>query len=276
MRDWCVFLIVELATPTCVGRRASTGAFRGHGTRERHGSALTRLTMVSVVAERRFAVLRHGGFGRGGMILVAALVSVAALLVSCDGDEEGATASPSAPAMATVSGIDEVDRAIAAVLAQDAPALASLVGYQAVACVSPSTDGLGGPPKCESGEAVGTVVEVFPVAYCEGTWARDALPVLEQFVASGPALYAVVRGPTAAEVEEYWPVGDVYIVFSGEVDGRTQGSRLEFKDGELVLAFFGCGHAPTDLMEYRGEPLEVLVPPAMGARHGEVDLLARR
>jgi len=189
-----------------------------------------------------------------------------ALLAACNGADE--ETGPSATAAPSVSGIPEVDRAIAAVHQQDVSILASLVAYQSVECISPSADGLGGPPRCESGEFVGTVVQAFPVAYCEGTWARDATVVLEQFVAASPALYSVVRGPQNPQVEEYWPVGDVYVVFTDAGDVGTQGSRLEFKDGQLVLAFFGCGHAPADLMQYRDESLEVLVPPPTSARLG--------
>ena len=48
---------------------------------------------------------------------------------------------------------------------------ASLVSYTTTACTI--ADGLGGPPKCEDGEAEGTLVEVLPVLGGEGTFSRS-------------------------------------------------------------------------------------------------------
>jgi hypothetical protein len=74
-------------------------------------------------------------------------------------------------------------------------------------------EGLGGPPKCNPGEAEGTPVEVFPVGGPgEGTFVRREhmntlpLPPLK-------SLYAVYKVSPTAYRADYWPAGDYGVVF---------------------------------------------------------------
>src|SRR3546814_17640165 len=60
--------------------------------------------------------------------------------------------------------IPEVDVVIAAVEAKDLDALLALVEWQETACTTETGQGAGGPPPCETGQADGTVVRVFPNA----------------------------------------------------------------------------------------------------------------
>jgi hypothetical protein len=214
-----------------------------------------------------------------------------ALLIGCSGGDGGPRLTPSPAATSSVTGtpapsatgsptesatpdpeatpqgasqptgIAAVDAVIAAVEERDADALARLTTMQSAECVGPETEGLGGPPRCETGEAVGTVIEVFPLAYCEGTFVRDAFPALESFVAMVTGLHSVVEARSVPRPSPIWHTGDYWINFTADFFGQEVGVQLVVEDDALVLVFFGCLHTPESLMQYRGLPLPVILAP---------------
>jgi hypothetical protein len=106
--------------------------------------------------------------------------------------------------LSTRTGIQAIDDVIAAALANDLAALRKLVRYTLTGCTK--ADGLGGPPKCESSEAEGTRVEVFPILGSEGGFVRrSSIDRVLQFNLKG--LYGVYRVPANAYREDYWPAG---------------------------------------------------------------------
>jgi hypothetical protein len=79
------------------------------------------------------------------------------------------------------------------------------------ACTSDS--GLGGPPKCASGEAEGTKVDVFPILGSEGSFTRKAEANLKDTLGSID-LKGVFKVVADFKAEEYYPAGDYGIVLA--------------------------------------------------------------
>ena len=79
-----------------------------------------------------------------------------------------------------------------------------LVSYTTTACTT--ADGLGGPPKCESGKAEGTLVQVLPILSGEGTFSTpDNIDQALDFVVMD--LYTIYQLPQDAIQDDYWPAG---------------------------------------------------------------------
>lgn len=209
-------------------------------------------------------------------LLIPFAVTAALALVAC-GEEDPPlatpTPTPTATASATasstptptpeptaepVTGIPEVDVVIAAVEAKDLDALLALVEWQETACTTETGQGAGGPPPCETGQADGTVVRVFPIAGCEGYTVRDPGGEMFEFIGEVDALHSVVEAPTYERPAPWWPVGDYYVNFSADLSGEPVGLRLVIEDGKIVLIFFGCNHQPDLLLEDGGAPLPVI------------------
>jgi len=104
-------------------------------------------------------------------VAIALLVVV---LAACNGgDDDGASEVTWPPAL----GVEVVDEALALLREGDATALIALVPPASAACTTAA--GAGGPPKCPTGVAQGTVIEYLPYFECDG-WgsaegARDRL-----------------------------------------------------------------------------------------------------
>jgi len=120
-------------------------------------------------------------------------------------------------------GIEEVDNVINAVASGEPQLLRSLVMFTPAKCTR--LDGLGGPPKCRAGEAEGTPVEVLPFLSSEGSFLhRDEIENWQGIEASG--LYAVYRVSTDIRSEEYYPAGEIAIIFSGPKNRPASSLRL--------------------------------------------------
>ncbi|MPZ15933.1 MAG: hypothetical protein GEU73_16180 [Chloroflexi bacterium] len=146
------------------------------------------------------------------------------------------------------TGVAAVDAALSALFARDLGALAGLVRYEEVACTT--VQGLGGPPRCEEGEADGTVVQAFPHGACEGEWTRDALPVLERWMDDVAYIVAVgERDGTRSDSEPYWPIGEHLIILENEFGADRHASVLYFEDGALVRLWSGCGASVDEVIE---------------------------
>jgi len=182
------------------------------------------------------------------------------------------TAGPGEPEVAPRrSGDPSIDAVIEAVEQQDVPALLELTEMQSVACVA-SMEGLGGPPLCREGEAEGTLVDVFPAAYCEGVLDHFPGTVLGQFASAARGPYAVAEGPDEERAVPYWPVGDTFIVFHTESATGDSAGRLVLEDGRIVMAAFGCPGTPEEEVSWRGDALPLIAGPFDEPREQERDL----
>ena len=108
------------------------------------------------------------------------------------------------------TGVLELDRIVDAALRGDTDELKSLMKFNPVKCTV--AEGLGGPPKCLSGEQDGTVVEALPILDSEGHFLRRA--DLESWNGLDvSALFAVYEVSDSAYSDENYPAGQYAIVF---------------------------------------------------------------
>lgn len=125
--------------------------------------------------------------------------------------------------------IEEIDNVITAVASGDLRLLRSLVKFTTAKCTL--LDGLGGPPKCRAGEAEGTPVEVLPFLGSEGSFIRkDEIENWQGIEASG--LDAIYRVSADVRAEEYYPTGEVAIIFLAPENRPAASLRLS--DGRIV------------------------------------------
>lgn len=143
----------------------------------------------------------------------------------------------------TRTGDPSLDRILDSALLGDPPLTLDLVLLTTTACET--TEGLGGPPKCQDGEEEGTLVQVLPVSYGEGTFLRssNAETALGFSVLD---LLAIYRVPATAYRADYWPAGEYGIVFSTGDDGFLHVITLIIADGKIVRIDF-TPMAPSDL-----------------------------
>jgi hypothetical protein len=143
----------------------------------------------------------------------------------------------------TRTGDPNLDWILDSVLLGDPPLTLDLVLLTTTACET--TEGLGGPPKCEPGEPEGTLVQGLPVSYGEGTFlrAKNAQSALNFSVLD---LIAVYRVPDTAYQADYWPAGEYGIVFTTGDGGFLHVITLILEDGKIVRIDF-TPMAPSDL-----------------------------
>jgi hypothetical protein len=107
----------------------------------------------------------------------------------------------------------------------------NLVSYSTTACTT--ADGLGGPPKCESGETEGSLVEVLPVLAGEGSFSKpESVEGALDFVVMD--LFAVYRIPADAYQEDYWPAGEYGVIFTREINAVPMPVTVFLEDGRIV------------------------------------------
>lgn len=136
------------------------------------------------------------------------------------------------------SDIPEVDSVIDTVLNGSLEDRLELVQLTQTACTN--TEGLGGPPKCEAGEAEGTLVQAFPVAYSEGVLVRlEGIADLFNFDVEG--LLGVYQVPPDAYQDEYWPAGDYGVVFAPTGFQADYVITFLVKDGKIVRLNYDYG-----------------------------------
>jgi hypothetical protein len=138
----------------------------------------------------------------------------------------------------TKTGIQEVDRVLAAVAGGDAGNLASLIHFTTAPCTT--ADGLGGPPKCREGEPEGTLVDGLPFISSEGGYIRkEDMTNSNAFNLREDALYAIYRVSENALNEEYYPPGDYMIVFMPDENGSATALRVDKVGIVRVDTLFG-------------------------------------
>jgi hypothetical protein len=123
-----------------------------------------------------------------------------------------------------------------------------------------TADGLGGPPKCASGQTEGTLVEVFPVGEAEGYFVRpEEIDRTLEFTVDG--LYAVYRPIPGRDPVEYWPVGEYALLFERQIYNTSQPVTVFVQDGRLVR--LGFSSYPVDPAQALSAiPLDrILIPP---------------
>lgn len=182
---------------------------------------------------------------------------------SSQNQESGPTFTPTPSASIDIdyppdilTGIDEVDKVIYATMGYDIDARLEMVRMSTTACTS--SDGLGGPPKCEPGEADGTIVEAFPVSNGEGHHVRPGqLQDVFDFTVRG--LIAVYIVPEDAYRADYWPAGEYGIAFSSEDGGYPHAILLLVDVGQIVRLEFIPIWPPFDMIRQKSD--EFILPP---------------
>jgi len=154
-------------------------------------------------------------------------------------------------------GIEEVDNVINAVASGDPQLLRSLVKFTTAKCTL--RDGLGGPPKCREGEPEGTSVEVLPFMGGEGSFIhKDDIDNWEGIEVSG--LYAIYRVSADVQSEEYYPAGEVAIIFVAPENRPAVSLRLS--EGGIVRVDHILDPSPESLAAIlQREASEVLLAP---------------
>lgn len=143
------------------------------------------------------------------------------------------------------TGIKEIDHVIDVIMDKDIEARLELVQFTTTTCTT--TDGLGGPPKCEPSEADETIVDAFPVSNGEGHFVRpDKIQEVFDFTVRG--LFAVYVVPEDAYHTDYWPAGEYGIVFTSEDGGSPHVINVLVEDGLIVRLEFNPGWPPFDLI----------------------------
>ena len=178
---------------------------------------------------------------------VAFLLGLSLFVLACGGgdDDGGNGAPPEGP-----TGVVSVDTALVALDAHDGRALATQVVLSGVACTT--ADGVGGPPKCASGEANGTEVQVLAAAACEGYYLRpdEVEAALANFVTGNNVR---VHSVYQQSVPDLLP-GD-YIVLLTYVDQALAGTRareLFLTDAGITGVFLGCSTTVAQLQQDHG------------------------
>ena len=170
---------------------------------------------------------------------------------------EPAPPQPSEPGyhpLSTRTGIADVDAILAAVESGEPQQLRDLIRFTTVGCTN--AEGLGGPPKCQDGEAEGTLVEVLPFLGSEGhfLWAADVsnFPGVDV-----TGLYAVYKVSDSAYSEEAYPVGEYAVMFVG--DENQPGIVIQIRDGIVRIDYL---YSPAYLDEtIQRDALELILAP---------------
>jgi len=122
-----------------------------------------------------------------------------------------------------------------------------------------TADGLGGPPKCETGMADGTQVEVFPLSDAEGHYATPET-IDQVFTYWLKRLYAVYKVPSDAYQEPYWPAGEYGLVFERDVNDVPFPVTVFVEEGKIVRIAYHYNTVEEQLQNISIE--NVIIPPS--------------
>jgi hypothetical protein len=185
-----------------------------------------------------------------------AVIALALAAAACGNGDDGGRAAPTAtrPAAATAvapedgTGIDVVDRTIAALRDEDDDALVALIITQQLPCKD-ETD-IGGPPPCRGAPGAppdGTPVDVFAYLTCEREWQFDLPTFARRFNEAAGDLYAVVRFGEGAPTGEL-PPGRYGVIVSSANPQFETAHALILSQGGIVHADSLCGGTPADFL----------------------------
>jgi hypothetical protein len=173
------------------------------------------------------------------------------------------------------TGIPELDQLITVILSNDLAARRELVNYTSTGCTN--AEGLGGPPRCQPGQAEGTPVEYLPVL-----GPGEGVPVLPEAVNEtldfpAEALYAAYHRADEPVRDIYYRPGEYGLFFTaGEGEGAIQYVlvhadmagrivRLDYlacpvdETGEII-EMEGLACSPEQIMERDADELLLLAP----------------
>lgn len=153
------------------------------------------------------------------------------------GSTDASTSAYPAPySPETSTGIEAIDRVIAALQSADPAALQGLMSFAAAPCTN--ADGLGGPPKCAPGEAEGTQVEGLPVWGPEGHYMRKS-EMTPEFLPGPFDLIAVYTVKEGAVQDTLYPSGQYGVVLEQtHADGFSSYVTLRITDSGIVRVDF--------------------------------------
>jgi hypothetical protein len=152
-----------------------------------------------------------------------------------------ATRGPGYYPLSTRTGNADVDEVIAAVESGDPGRLRDLIRFTTIPCTR--AEGLGGPPKCEAGEADGTPLEVLPFLGPEGHFLRK-VDLADFPGVSVIGVYAGYKVSDSAYSEESYPAGEYAVAFTG---GENQPDVIiHIRDGIVRIDYL---YPPTSLDE---------------------------
>ncbi|MFN2265155.1 MAG: hypothetical protein ACK2UM_12910 [Anaerolineales bacterium] len=152
---------------------------------------------------------------------------------------------PEAQAVSQITVLDELKPVLDAILFGSIEQRRELVSYTTTGCTN--ADGLGGPPKCEPGQAEGSLIQVLPILSSEGTFStpQDIDQALEFVVMD---LYAIYRVPEDAIKADYWPAGEYGLIFTREMNAVPFPVTVFVEDGRIVRLHHHFGTQPEDLL----------------------------
>ena len=131
--------------------------------------------------------------------------------------------------LSTRTEVADIDVILRAVESRDTQQVSDLLRFITVPCTT--ADGLGGPPKCRSADADGTLVEVFPFLGSEGGYLhKENLEVWTGIDVT--KLYAVYRNSENIYSDENFPAGEFAILLLSE--DNFPGAILQITDGQIV------------------------------------------
>lgn len=132
-----------------------------------------------------------------------------------------------------------------------------LVSYTTTPCTT--ADGLGGPPKCESGQAEGTLVQVLPILSGEGTFSTpESIDQALDFVVMD--LSAIYQVPQDAFQADHWPAAEYGLIFSREMNVVPMPLTVFVEDGRIVRLHHHFGTQPEDLLNQLPVDLVIMDP----------------
>lgn len=161
--------------------------------------------------------------------------------------------------LTTRTGIEAIDDILDAAANGDMASLQPLIQFTEAKCTL--ADGLGGPPKCNAGEAEGTRIEVLPFLGGEGSYLRSTeIENWQGIEVSG--VYAIFEVSTDLVAEEYFPAGEYAIVFAN--DQNKPGTVLRIADGKIVRidSIFDVSTEALNALLQREASKIILAPPS--------------
>jgi hypothetical protein len=197
------------------------------------------------------------------------ILIIAAVASACGGDASGENSEPTQPAPTYTptpaipdpetgpTGVTVLDLALDALEARDFDAFKALLLFAPEACVPPG-EGAGGPPDCETGESVGTPIDVIPGASCEGFWLREdaVFQVLGPLFQVAPRLHGVYR----ADSQLFDRAGEYAVVVDISIAEGPMAANLIMTAEGVVGVNFGCGETAAQMVEASDFTDVVFVP----------------
>ena len=165
-----------------------------------------------------------------------------------------AACSPAAPPQTAEAAVPHLDALVSAASSGSSEEVLDLIQFSSLPCTT--VEGMGGPPKCQAGEAEGTLVEALPVLGPEGHHMRR-----EDFSSwtgiDGAQLYAAFRTPESIFSDEFYPAGEYGVAFRLP-DGANVVVFQVTQEGIVRLDY----HLPPTIDELLEQSDVIVGPPA--------------